>query len=260
MDQIKPVSTPLGQHFKLSTTQAPQTESEMEFMHQIPYASIVGSVMYATVCTRPDLIYAVSVVSRFMSNPVKAHWQAIKWLLRYISGTTVLGLKYGNNVKEGCELEGFVDADYAGSVDTRKSLTGYVFTAFGGAISWKSNLQSVVALSTTEVEYIALTEAIKEAIWLNGISHELGIFKGNITIHCDNQSSIHLAKNQVFHERSKHIDVRLHFVRDVIESREVRVEKIPKEENPSDMMTKSLPLAKFKHCLNLINMKTVGVL
>ncbi|XP_042951770.1 secreted RxLR effector protein 161-like [Carya illinoinensis] len=230
MDQVKPVSTPLGQHFKLFTTQAPQTESEMEFMHQIPYASMVGSVMYAMVCTRPDLTYAVSVVSRFMSNPGKAHWHAIKWLLRYILGTTMLGLKYGNNVKEGCELEGFVDTDYAGSVDTRKSSTGYVFTAFGGTISWKSNLQSVVALSTTEAEYVAMTEAIKEAIWLN-----------------------------VYHERSKHIDVRLYFVRDVIESKEVGVEKIPTEENPSDMMTKSLPLAKFRHYLNLINVKTVGV-
>ncbi|XP_041011256.1 secreted RxLR effector protein 161-like [Juglans microcarpa x Juglans regia] len=186
MDQVKLASTPLGQHCKLSTSQTPESELEIEFMQQIPYANMVGSVMYAMVCTRPDLTYAISVVSRFMSNPGKAHWQATKWLLRYISGTTNLGLKYGSNVKKGCELEGFVDADYAGNVDTRKSLTGYVFTAYGGAISWKSNLQSVVALSTTEAEYIALTEAIKEAMWLNGISHELGIFKGNITVHCDN--------------------------------------------------------------------------
>lgn len=113
-------------------------------------------------------------------------------------------------------VEGFVDSDYAGNLDTRKSLTGFVFTFFGTSISWKTILQSVVALSTTEAEYIAVTEAIKEALWLKGIISELGLKQEQVVVHCDNQSAIHLSKHQVFHERSKHIDVKLHFVRDVI--------------------------------------------
>ncbi|XP_035545683.1 secreted RxLR effector protein 161-like [Juglans regia] len=214
MDQLKTISTPIGQHSKLSVTQAPETEEDKEFMQKIPYASMVGSIMYAMVCSRPHLTYAVSLVSRFMSNPRKPHWHAIKWVFQYLSGSRSLGVKFGKNVKRGSELEGFVDSDYVGNIDTRKSLTGFVFTTFGGAISWKANLQPVVALSTTEAEYIAMTEAIKEAIWLKGISHELGMYEGNITVHCDNQSTIHLAKNQREKEPWYETDVRI-LLRDV---------------------------------------------
>ena len=121
----------------------------------------------------------------------------------------------------GTQLQGFVDADYVGNIDTRKSLTGYVFTVFGRAISWKANLQLVVALSTTETEYMAMTEAVKETIWLKGITEESAMNRGKVVVYCDNQSAIHLAKNQSFHERSKHIDVRLHFVRDIVVAGEI---------------------------------------
>lgn len=113
-------------------------------------------------------------------------------------------------------------------------------------------LQSVVALSTTEEEYIAMSEAIKEALWLKGMATELGIQQNSVVNFCDNQSAIHLTKHQVYHERSKHIDVKLHFVRDVVSKREVQGEKISTEYNPADMMTKSLPLIKFSRCLNSI--------
>ena len=121
-------------------------------------------------------------------------------------------------------------------------------------MSWKANLQSVVALSATEAEYMAMTEVVKEAIWLKGTTEELAMYKGKVVVSCDNQSAIHLAKNQSFHERSKHIDVRLHFVRDIIAVGEIGVGKVPTKDNPSDMLTKSLNVTKFKHCLNLINM------
>ena len=122
-------------------------------------------------------------------------------------------------------------------------------------MSWNANLQPVVALSTTEAEYMAMTEAVKEAIWLKGITEELVMYKGKVVVYCDNQSAIHLAKNQSFHERSKHIDVRLHFVRDIIAVGEIGVGKVPTKDNPSDMLTKSLNVTKFKHYLNLINME-----
>ncbi|KAE8715970.1 hypothetical protein F3Y22_tig00110156pilonHSYRG00076 [Hibiscus syriacus] len=210
---------------KLSNSQAPESEDEKKYMESVPYVSGVGSIMYGMVCCRPDLAYAVSVISRFMANPGQAHWEALKWTLRYLRG----------------------------SIDTRKSLTGFIFTVFGTAVSWKSNIQSVVALSTTEAEYIAVTEAIKEAMWLKGMVEELGIQQKVVTVFCDNQSTIHLKKNQVFHERSKHIDVKLHFVRDVIAKGSIIVKKIPTEENPVDMLIKALPVAKFRHCLDLVN-------
>ena len=255
MNNEKPVSTPLGQHFRLSITQAPETHEEKRFMERIPYASMVGSVMYTMVCSRPDLAYAVSMISRYMSCPGKPHWQAVKWLFQYLAGTRSLGLVYGGNSQLGTQLQGFIDTDYAGNIDTGKSLTGYAFTVFGGVVSWKANLQSVVALSTTKAEYMAMTEAVKETIWLKDITKELAMHRGKVVVYCDNQSPIHLAKNQSFNERSKHIDVRLHFVRDIIAVGEIGVGKVPTEDNPSDMLTKSLNVTKFKHCLNLINME-----
>ena len=144
---------------------------------------------------------------------------------------------------------------FSRSIDTRKSLTCYVFTLFSTTISWKSMLQSVVALSTTEAEYIAVTKAIKEEMWLQGILGELGVHQQKVTVFCDNQSTIHLTKHQFFHEISKHIDVKLHVVRDVVMKGSIVVEKIQTEENPSDMFTKAVPRAKFKHCLDLVRIE-----
>jgi len=128
------------------------------------YVSGVGSIMYGMVCSRLDLSYAISVISRFMANPGQVHWQALKWVLRYLNGTLKGGLKYTRSQPGRDPLEGYVDANYAGNVDTRKSLSGFVFTLFGTTVTWKANQQSVVALSTTQAEYIALVEGVKEAI------------------------------------------------------------------------------------------------
>ncbi|CAJ2668093.1 unnamed protein product [Trifolium pratense] len=253
MTDSKIVNTPLSHHSKLSIKQCPQSEDERKKMESTPYASGVGSIMYGMVCSRPDLSYAISVVSRFMANPGQVHWQALKWVLRYLNGSLKGGLKYTRTDPGRDALEGYVDADYAGNIDTRKSLSGFVFTLFGTAVTWKANQQSAVALSTTQAEYIALVEGVKEAIWLKGMIGEMGISQGCVKIHCDSQSAIHLENHQVYHERTKHIDIRLHFVRDMIETKEIMVEKIASEENPADMFTKSLPRAKFKHCLDLIN-------
>jgi len=234
--------------------QAPESKEDKEFMYEVPYVNALGSLMYAMVRHS----YSISLVSRFMANPGMAHWQALKWILRYIKGSIGKSLVYGE--VEGYQentvvIEGFVDSDFAGCLDTRKSLTGYVFTAFGTAISCKTSLQKVVALSTIEVEYIALTEAIKEALWLRGIARELKRQDHVITVHCDNQSVIHLSKNQIYHERTKHVDVKLHFMREIIVEGAVFVKKVSTEYNPSDMITKVLPSSKFFYCLDLINLK-----
>ncbi|KAM6543936.1 hypothetical protein CsatB_008383 [Cannabis sativa] len=237
---------------KLTSSQSPSTEEEINLMEKIPYTSIVGSIMYLMVCTRPDLCYSVSRVSKFMGKPGPEHWNATKWILRYLRGTMDVGLIYGKG-SEHTNVVGYVDSDYAGDLDTRKSQTGYAFQLNQCTISWKSNLQSVVALSTTEAEYIACTEAVKEALWLKGITREMGIDQRSIQVMCDSQSALHLSKNQVFHERTKHIDIRLHFIRDILASDRVKLIKVSTDDNDADMLTKSLSATKFDHCLKLLN-------
>ncbi|KAG8482597.1 hypothetical protein CXB51_024457 [Gossypium anomalum] len=170
MQSAKPVSTPLAAHFRLSSTLSPQSDDEIEYMSHVPYSSAVGSLMYAMVCSHLDLSYTVSAVSRCMANPDKEHWKAVQWIFRYLRGTTDVCLQFGRT-KDG--VIWYVDADFAGDLDRRRSLTGYVFTNGGCAISWKGTLQTTVTLSTTEAEYMAITEACKEAIWLKGLFSEL---------------------------------------------------------------------------------------
>ena len=149
---------------------------------------------------------------------------------------------------------GFCDSDFAGSVDTRMSQSGYIFTMFGAAVSWKSSLQNVVALSTTEAEYIALTTALKESVWWKGIATDFGVEQHAVAIGCDNNGALSLAKHQVFHERSKHIDVQLHFVREEVENGRVKLFKVDTAVNAADMLTKPLPREKFELCLRLVGL------
>ncbi|RVW17190.1 Retrovirus-related Pol polyprotein from transposon TNT 1-94 [Vitis vinifera] len=163
MENSKPVSIPLAGHFILSMTQCPQSEAERKEMNFVPYANVIGSLMYAMVCSQPDIAHSVSILSRFMANSGKEHWNGVKWLIRYVRGSLGAGLKFRSS-KEGVGIIGYVDSDYARDLDKRRSTTCYIFTLFGGPVSWKSQLQSIVALSTTEAEYIAAIEAMKEAL------------------------------------------------------------------------------------------------
>ncbi|KAG8498762.1 hypothetical protein CXB51_005210 [Gossypium anomalum] len=226
----KPISTPLATHFRLSSALSPQSDDEIEYMSHVPYSSAVGSLMYAMVCSCPDLSYAVSAVSRYMVNPGKEHWKVIQWILRYLRGTTDVCLQFGRT-EDG--VTGYVDADFARDLDRRRSLTGYVFTIGGYAISWKATLQTTVTLPTTEAEYMTTIEACKEAIWLKGLFSEFNEDLQISTVFCDSQSAIFLTKDQMFHERTKHIDVRYHFVRDIIARGDIVVSKISTHENPA---------------------------
>ena len=136
------VSTPIASHFKLSALQCPTSDDDIEYMSRVPYSSAVGSLMYAMVCSRPDLSYAMSLVSRYMAKTGKEHWKAVQWIFRYLRGTSKACLKFG---RTGEGLAGYVDSDYAGDLDKRRSLTGYIFTVGGCVVSWKAILQDVVA-------------------------------------------------------------------------------------------------------------------
>nr|GEV80080.1 hypothetical protein [Tanacetum cinerariifolium] len=162
------------------------------------------------------------------------------------------GEYWRRNSGEG--LVGYVDSDYAGDLDKRRSLTGYVFTIGGCAVSWKASLQTIVALSTTEAEYMAISEAFKEAIWLRNLYGELCGDTSSTKIFCDSQSAIYLTKDQMFHERTKHIDVRYHFIRGVITQGDIQVQKISTHDNPTYMMTKPVPSTKFALCSSLVGM------
>ncbi|KAG8501303.1 hypothetical protein CXB51_003446 [Gossypium anomalum] len=198
-----------------------------------------------------------------VNTPLAAHFRLLSALspqsddeieyMSHVPYTSVVGsLMYAMFGRTEDGVIGYVDADFAGDLDRRRSLTGYVFTIGGCAINRKATLQTTVALSTTEAEYMAITEACKEAIWLKGLFSELNEDLQISTVFCDNQSVIFLTKDQMFHERTKHIDVRYHFVRDIIARGDIVVSKISTHENPADMMTKLLPITKFEHCLNLV--------
>ena len=160
MSNSKVVKSPIAQQFKKSVDQMTNSDADKEYMSHFPYANAVNSIMYAMICTRPDLAYAVSMVSRFISNPGKEHWQELKQILRYIKGTTKKDLVYSgarNKCNDHNMVKGFVDSDFACCIDTKKPLTRYVFIVYGIAINQKATLQKVVALSTTQAEYISMT-------------------------------------------------------------------------------------------------------
>nr|GEU64869.1 retrotransposon protein, putative, Ty1-copia subclass [Tanacetum cinerariifolium] len=175
IDNGKSAKMPLGGHFKLSLKDCPVKDCDVERMSKVTYANAVGSLMYMMVCTRPDIAYAVSVVGRYLVNSGKNYWGAVKWILKYLRGIANVGLVYGIVRGNHVDVTGFVDSDYAKDPDKGRSITGYAFLVQGCVVSWKAMLQHVVALSTTEAEYMALTKAVKEAIWLRGLLKELGV-------------------------------------------------------------------------------------
>ncbi|MCO5556229.1 hypothetical protein L7F22_009775 [Adiantum nelumboides] len=249
MERGKSSSTPLAPHLKLSKADCPKSDTKKAEMAKIPYASACGSLMYAMVATRPDIAYAVGVVSRFMSNPGKKHWEAVKGVLRYLNGTKDRCICFG---KGKLSVVGYTDADYAGDLDKWRSTSSYLYTFAGGAISWLSRLQSCVTLSTTEAEYVAASEACKEAIGLTRLVGDLGIVREIPVLHCDSQSAIQLARNLVFHAKTKHVDVRYHFIREVLEDKPLQLVKVYTDDNPADLLTKSLSSERFTHCRELM--------
>lgn len=218
-------------------------------MDKIPYSSAVGSLMYAMIATRPDIAFAVGVVSRYMSNPGRKHWETVKGILRYLKATKDMRLCYGS--QELC-VKGYTDSDYAGDLDSRRSTSGYVFTLAGGAVSWRSRLQTCITQSTTEAEYVAASEACKEAIWLGRLVIDLGIKGETPMLHCDSQSAIQLARNPVFHSKTKHVDVKYHFIREMLEDKQLELVKVHTTDNPADLLTKGLPGESFAHCRTLL--------
>jgi hypothetical protein len=210
-----------------------------------PYAELVGGLLYLSTCTRPDIAQAVGALSRYMSKPTMEHWTAAKGVLRYVIGTANTSLTFSAAKPE---LEIYCDADYAGDIDTRRSTTGYVILMQGGAVSWSSRLQPTVAMSTTEAEYMAAAAVTKEALWLRTLLEDLGSPTKTMTIKCDNQGAIKLVKNPIASQRTKHIDVMHHFVREHVASGSIVFEYCDTQRMVADIFTKPLPAVKFMFC------------
>ena len=221
----------------------------------IPYQSLVGSLLYAAVCTRPDIAESVGRLTRFMAQPTEALWVAAKRVLRYLSGTRDFGLTFGNipDYVNGKDVYanipyGYSDSDWAGDLPTRKSTGGYVFMLNGGPVSWKSQLQTCVALSTAEAEYMELSESAKEAMFLRYLLRDIQLTQTKPTVLLeDNQSAIALSNSAITNNRTKHIDIKYHFVREKVLTSDVRVEYCPTEFMLADVFTK--PLAAPRHAM-----------
>lgn len=241
MADCKVASTPSFSGQKLSK---PGPEHKPD--PRIPYQNLIGSLMYISVCTRPDIAHAVNFLSQFNACYTEEHWIAAKRVLRYLKGTKCLGLQYRKTGKH--KVQGYADASHATCHD-RRSYSGIVFLHMGAAICWESRKQMTIALSTAEAEYVAMSEAAREAIFLKRLISEVsGEVEIPVKIFSDSQSAVAIAQNPVHHQRTKHIDVRHHFVREAVEHGHIELEYLETNYMVADALTKSLLKGKFSWC------------
>ena len=240
MMDCKPVPTPIepGRVYK-------RLSDDDTVFDKKKYQAAIGSLNYVMIATRPDICVAVGFLSQFMSNPSMDHWQGVKRIFRYLKGTSNHCLTF-NATNADVKLHGYADADWAGDVETRKSTSGYIFQLAGSTISWRSQKQQAVALSTTEAEYISISSATQEAIWLRRLISSLGFdCKKATVLFEDNQGAIALSKNPKGHSRTKHIDIKYHFIREAVSKKEIELAHCPSEKMIADILTKGLPKQKI---------------
>lgn len=254
----KPTLTPMIPGLKLTRdAQAIRTPTGPSEALTFPYAQALGSVMYAMVNTRPDIAFAVGSLAQFMHEPQEIHVASMIHLLKYLHYTAHKGLRLGlasSAQEDETTLTGYADADWASSPIDRKSVSGWVFLLNGAAISWSSKKQHIVACSSTEAEYISLASASREAIWLRSFLEELHYpITLPTTIYGDNKAALQLAENPIHHQRTKHIDISHHVLRQYTELNLIAPTFIPGSEQTADFMTKSLPSIPFdKHVSKLM--------
>lgn len=236
--------------FCMSTANAASTPADVnviitknldENVVNFPYREAIGCLLFLSSVSRPDISFSVNVLSRYVNNPSQQHVNAVKRIIRYLINTIDLCIKYG----ESSDLIGYSDSDFASDVDTRKSTTGYIFKMNGGPITWSSQKQKTVALSTTEAEFVAASESAKEILWLQQIMADLGDSFKCVTLYVDNQSAIRLINNPVYHKRTKHIDVKYNFIREKVELGLIKINYVSSKEQLADILTKALSTQIF---------------
>lgn len=250
MQDCNPSKSPMEHKLQL------RKNEESEMVNPTEYRSIVGGLRYLT-HTRPDITFAVGVVSRFMEKPTVKHLQAVKSILRYVKGTLDFGLKYSRGKKD-INLIGYTDSDLGSDVNDRRSTGGMAFYVNENLITWASQKQRCVALSSCEAEFMAATKAACQGIWLRRLIGEItGQKVPPVALLVDNRSSLDLMKNPVFHGRSKHIDIRFHFIRECVEKGEITVSHVWSKDQKADIFTKPLGRLKFEDMRSLLGIEKV---
>ncbi|XP_074278345.1 secreted RxLR effector protein 161-like [Silene latifolia] len=223
-------------------------------MKNVPYASVVGSIIYAQVCTRPDIAYVVGVLGRYQNNPGTDHWKAAMKVLRYLQGTKdymLIMYRRANSLK----VVGYSDSDFAGCIDSRKSTSGYVFLLTDGVVSWRSTKQTLTTTCTMEAEFVSCFEATSHYVWLKRFISGLRVVDSitrPIRMYCDNSAAVFIAKNNRSGSRSKQIDIKYLAIKERVQEKKVIIEHISTELMIADPLTKGMPPKGFKgHVVNM---------
>jgi hypothetical protein len=250
MNDCKSISSPsqVGVHL---TATVDQDSDDVEFMRDKPYREAVGCLMYLSISTRPDITASVCAVARYSAKPSREHWRAVQIIFRYLRGTTGICLTFQRT--SNFVLDCFSDSDWGGNRDHRKSTTGYVCRAGGGCVSWASKTQATVALSSAEAEYMAAAAATQEVLWWRTILGELGLSVTEATIiHEDNQGCIAMSLTEGKHGRTKHIDIRYHFIKQHVQEGRICLKYCPTDQQLADILTKPLPRRVFERLRGLL--------
>ena len=238
LQNCKPARTPLPTGY-IPSAATKECTAEMRSYYQ----QIIGSLLYLALGTRPDITYQVILMSQFCANPDERHIQMALYIVRHINTTLLAKIVLNGLNKEG--FMAFTDADWAADKISRKSVTGYIVTLAGGAISWVSRKQKTIALSSTEAEYMSMSDTSRQIVWIESLMQELSFPIDTIFLCCDNQGAMFLASNPAQEHRSKHIDIKYHYIRECVEKQKVKLTYVPTNEQIADIMTKNLPYNKF---------------
>ena len=246
---IRPISTPTLTNEHLIKISSPEIDVKS-------YQSAIGMLMYLMLGTCPDLAYTVVALRRHSASPGEEHQHALDHAFQYLKATSNSHLVFQRGTPGGTTLHGFVNANWASDVNNRKSTLGFVLMLGGAAVSWSLKKQTSVALSSIEAEYIAATHAIKEVIWLRRLLTDLGLdIDSPTTLHVDNQFTIAIVHNPEFHDRTKHIEVCHHFLRQKVKGKEIHLEYTPTKEQTADILTKGLVHKKHEHFSNAMGLR-----
>ena len=248
MSDSCPISTPSLANEHLVKLESPEISAKS-------YQCALGALMYPMLGTRPDLSYAIAALGHHAANPGPDHQHALEHVFHYLRATSGKQLVFGQGTSDGSTLFGYADANWASDINDRKSMSSYVFKMAGAAVSWSSKKQTSVALSSTEAEYIAGAHAAKEAIWLRQLLLELGLeMSSPTTLHIDNQSAITIARNPEFHKHTKHINIRYHYLQQVINDGTLELTYTPTQDQVANILMKGLPPAthiKFRSAIGI---------
>ncbi|KAK0579444.1 hypothetical protein LWI29_021263 [Acer saccharum] len=237
LEKAKHCDTPMSTTLKLSK------DASGKSVEQTLYRGMIGSLLYLT-ASRPDISFSVGVCARYQADPKESHLSSVKRIIRYVNGTSNYGIWYSFDTN--ASLVGFSDADWAGNCDDRKSTSGGCFFLGNNLVSWFCKKQNSISLSTAEAEYIAAGSGCTQLLWMKQMLVDYGFNQGTLTLFCDNMSAINISKNPVQHSRTKHIDIRHHFIRELVENKCIVLEHVGTNDQLADLFTKPLDATRFK--------------